>query len=591
MQRVAIARALVNDPEIILADEPTGNLDSKNTIEVMNIIKSISQDKLVILVTHESNLATFYASRIINIEDGVLIKDVPNDHEDELDYRIDNKLYLLDFPKHEKISNKYSNIELYSDTNDSVSLKIVIKKGNVYIKADNNEKVEVVDENSNIELVNDKYKKISKKDYEKSNFDLNELDNSNINLKYSSIYNPISMIKSGVKKVFNYSLIKKILLIGFFVSAMFIVYAISNIFGSTNIRDDAFLTRNRSYIEIKNQANKIEEYTLLSKMDGINYVIPGNSLVNFMIESTDLYQFSSAMPSISASIADTSLISTVITGEKPEEKLDICIDKMIVDKIMDSSEIKMLGLVNYESFIGKKLVIKDLKFNITGICDENSPSVYFDKSLFSEVIANTSMIEDNIEPYTTASDVIVIKQGRMPINDYEAIVNIDYKDVIPLGKTVDVKVNGNKLKVVGYYFSKYGVTNYYVSDNTLNYKNIVNSNSYIISASDNEKIIKKLKEKGFNAKSVYEIERQEYIEDVKDSIIEHLIIAGILLVISFVEIYLMVRASFLSRIKEVGIYRAVGVKKTDIYKMFLGEILVITTIAIHYNEPSIKRNI
>ena len=64
-QRVAIARAIVKDPDIILADEPTGNLDSKNSLEIMKIIKSISEDRLVILVTHEVNLAKFYADRIL----------------------------------------------------------------------------------------------------------------------------------------------------------------------------------------------------------------------------------------------------------------------------------------------------------------------------------------------------------------------------------------------------------------------------------------------------------------------------------------------------------------------------------------------
>lgn len=64
-QRVAIARAIVKNPNIIIADEPTGNLDSKNTIEIMNIIKTISKEKLVILVTHEKELANFYADRII----------------------------------------------------------------------------------------------------------------------------------------------------------------------------------------------------------------------------------------------------------------------------------------------------------------------------------------------------------------------------------------------------------------------------------------------------------------------------------------------------------------------------------------------
>ena len=64
-QRVGIARALVKNPDIILADEPTGNLDSKNTIEIMNIIKTISRDKLEKLVTHETEIAKFYSDRII----------------------------------------------------------------------------------------------------------------------------------------------------------------------------------------------------------------------------------------------------------------------------------------------------------------------------------------------------------------------------------------------------------------------------------------------------------------------------------------------------------------------------------------------
>ena len=67
-QRVGIARALVKNPKIIIADEPTGNLDSRNSIEVMNIIKKISKSRLVVLVTHEEELAKFYANRIIELQ-------------------------------------------------------------------------------------------------------------------------------------------------------------------------------------------------------------------------------------------------------------------------------------------------------------------------------------------------------------------------------------------------------------------------------------------------------------------------------------------------------------------------------------------
>lgn len=75
MQRVAIARAIVGDPEIILADEPTGALDSETGIQVMELLKQVSKDKLVIMVTHNAELANKYATRIVNMFDGELIAD------------------------------------------------------------------------------------------------------------------------------------------------------------------------------------------------------------------------------------------------------------------------------------------------------------------------------------------------------------------------------------------------------------------------------------------------------------------------------------------------------------------------------------
>ena len=84
MQRVAIARALVNNPDIILADEPTGALDTKTSVQVMEILKKISKNKLIIMVTHNSELAEKYSSRIIKILDGKITDDSnPIESKDE----------------------------------------------------------------------------------------------------------------------------------------------------------------------------------------------------------------------------------------------------------------------------------------------------------------------------------------------------------------------------------------------------------------------------------------------------------------------------------------------------------------------------
>ena len=84
MQRVAIARALANNPKIIMADEPTGALDTKTSIQIMNLIKEIAKDRLVIMVTHNPELANNYASRIIEFKDGNLVNDSNPIKEDEV---------------------------------------------------------------------------------------------------------------------------------------------------------------------------------------------------------------------------------------------------------------------------------------------------------------------------------------------------------------------------------------------------------------------------------------------------------------------------------------------------------------------------
>ena len=75
MQRVAIARALVNDPEILLADEPTGALDSDTSVQVMDLLREVAKDRLVVMVTHNPELAEQYATRIVNLKDGKIRSD------------------------------------------------------------------------------------------------------------------------------------------------------------------------------------------------------------------------------------------------------------------------------------------------------------------------------------------------------------------------------------------------------------------------------------------------------------------------------------------------------------------------------------
>ena len=90
MQRVAIARALVNNPDILLADEPTGALDSETSVQIMNLLKEIAHDKLVVMVTHNPELAEKYATRIVKLKDGKVTAD-SNPYDGKIRTDLDNE--------------------------------------------------------------------------------------------------------------------------------------------------------------------------------------------------------------------------------------------------------------------------------------------------------------------------------------------------------------------------------------------------------------------------------------------------------------------------------------------------------------------
>ena len=595
-QRVGIARALVKNPDIILADEPTGNLDSKNTIEIMNIIKSISKDKLVILVTHEVELAKFYATRILEILDGSIIKDYKNKNVSNLDYRIDNKFYLKDFKYHNVNKDNNINIDLYSDKVDNLNLVIVIKNGNIYIKNKDNDKIEVVDSSSNIELIDDNYKQLDKSIYEKYSFDFDKIINNQIKLKYSSIFNIFTIFSNGFKKVIGYSFVKKLLLIGFFLSSMFVTYSVSNLLGINTINDKDFINKNKNYLLLETNKIKIDDYNKYELMDGIEYIIPGNSMVSMNVDTKLYYQTENMNIMINGSLSSINMISSddLIYGRMPENEKEIVIDKLVYEK---AENIKMIGLYDIQKMIDTDVYLNNrlLKYTIVGIVSLESPSIYTNESEFMKIIDNSSNSDDEymwysdenneadngkVYDYELYKNKLKITKGRTPDNDYEVIVNNDLSEEFKLNKYIDsIKINGNKLKVVGYYTSEDNINSYFVNTKTNKYELIENSSNIIIYSKNKDRTIEDFKELDKKIIDVYDHDKKEYLKENKQSMTSSIIVALIMLGISLIEMILMSRSSFLSRIKEVGIYRAIGVKKSDIYKMFMGESFAITTLA------------
>lgn len=593
-QRVGIARAIAKNPKIIIADEPTGNLDSANTIEIMNIIKAISRNRLVVLVTHEVELARFYASRIIELKDGKVEADYENKTDDNLDYRLDNKFYLRDFEKQESLRDGDVSVNFYGGADDDLNIDIVIKNGNIYIKSKEDRRIEVIDSNSAIEFVDDHYKEIDKSLYEEYDFDFDKVVDSEIKEKYSSIIGFLPSLARGFKKIVNYPLIKKLLFVGFLLAGVFITYSLSSIYASLDVKDEDFISSNKDYLTVEIPKISTEKYLEYENMDSVAYMFPKSANINMKFKMDFYYQTSYAQSVMTGSLTDKNTIgeSDLISGRLPENPQEIAVDKLTLMRLLNQPTLKQVGISDIQQMLGKKLSMDSMKdFEIVGITDKNQPLIYADPSMFIPMIYNSADQETYddtadgdktakiIYDYQTYDAEYTVKKGRLPKNDYETIVPLSMSEQMPLNKEIDVKVNDRKLKVVGYYESPENVQSYLVNQNTIKYLMIAEAGGFSVAPADRDSAVEALRSQNINVRGSYDAEREAYLSDRSDNTRSTIILGVIMLAISLIEILLMTRSSFLSRIKEIGIYRAIGVKKTDIYKMFLGEIVAITTVS------------
>ncbi|MBQ9015106.1 MAG: ABC transporter ATP-binding protein/permease [Firmicutes bacterium] len=603
-QRVGIARAIVKNPAIVIADEPTGNLDSRNTLEVMNIIKSVAEERLVILVTHEEKLADFYADRIIRIKDGRVISDEMNSEASGLDYRVENKIYLKDIADHKRLNTDGFKIDFYNE-GGSADLNIVIRRGNIYIQSrSGTDAIEVVDDQSAIELIDDHYRQLERDEQGEQAINLKTLDTLN-KKKYTSILNPATLLKRGFRMVANYPVLKKILLLGFFISAAFITYAVTMTFGTLHITDDRFTTEDRDYLTVVGKHISVEDYEAYEEDEQFAYVMPGNSIISLSMTMDQFYQTRDAMLSLTGSLSDRERLkkTDLSYGRLPKSKDEIVVDRMLLKNTISDYMTAELGLGKVKDFLGQRVNVTNMgEFTIVGISDLQTPCIYADRSQFIELILNAresadddmymsgmDMSEEEDEESGVAGEILDFQmkteagliKGNWPQGDYEVIVNEKNMDdkAFKIGSEISTKVNGHKLKVVGYYIDPKDSDYYLVNANTMRYKAITESKNMTVCPVDKEASLKQFKSEGVNVYDVYQRNHDKYLKEQRGSMTSMLVMAGVILAISFIEIFLMIRASFLSRIKEVGVYRAIGVKKRDIYKMFSGEIVAISTIA------------
>ncbi len=596
-QRVAIARAIAKNPKVVLADEPTGNLDSNNTFEIMSIIKKISQTRLVILVSHERDLVDFYSDRVLELSDGKIINDISHSGNRSLSRVDERNIYLKDLNKDESLEAYKIQRYYDQDKDEDLEMKIIEMRDSIYVKVYSKKKVKFLTDDTEIRLVNDHYKERKSEDIDNLDFDLHqfgEITGSDKRLSFIKLWDTI---KQGFKKTLSRKkFFGRILMFAYFIISAIVVYQIATLGNLTNIEPKDYLVTGKNLISIN--TNELEENldrayidSMLASTDDLEFV-PYFAQIQMDFRLGTFYQGNiytdvNAFPMKASWIKDTD----IIYGRMPQGDREIVIDKLTAESLLEEKQLSDVNITKINELIDGYLQTNGrniLRFRIVGICDTDSPiMVVPDDYYYSFVDFPYSFLENDV-----AKDRINIIQGRGIQADDEVLISEDNTD---LNLNDDYIYNSQHYKVVGVYnfkddenesyYGRYVFPAALVSDIAKDRAQILQDyyssmfyTGVFFHANDVKTTISELNAKSYPVYDAYANQRDSYIERINSqnaSQIETIIIvfAGIIIYIFFI-----MRSSMLNRIKEIGIYRSIGASKLDIYKIFLGEILAFTTI-------------
>jgi len=369
MQRVAIARALVKKTKILIADEPTGNLDSKNSVEIMNILKNISSIALVLLVTHDKPLAEYYADTIVELKDGCItnIRNTLSGNSDAIKKRLDYKVYLGDMNK--ICDGERTKTVVYSnEENPDINLTLIEINGTYYIKS--NVMIKDIEE-ANVELVEGKYQENEVNQIEdKFNFDASWYDDTKKPHPFKRMWHNLKEAFISFKAKNKRAKILKaaLVLIGIVLAISFVnLYEFNNVATSGFIYDDASYSLNNNKL-----ISNIKHYDEIEKTDAsigsyisfqVTYDI--NSLKS-TYKNFETYRF------LYKSVKNDGLL----WGSEPKSSFDVVLGKNMADKIL-----KKLGAKSYEEL--SYMECRD--FNICGVSKRKTEAMY---SLRNDIIDN-----------------------------------------------------------------------------------------------------------------------------------------------------------------------------------------------------------
>ncbi|MDX9691993.1 MAG: ABC transporter ATP-binding protein, partial [Acholeplasmataceae bacterium] len=418
-QRVAIARALVKAPKIIIADEPTGNLDSSNTVEIMNIIKKISKERLVVLVTHEKSIADFYGDRIIEVSDGKIVDDYVN--ESPISYQVEeaDTFYLKDFKHQEKngVVSFYTNDE-HIHLEKDIQVNLIYQNGRLLLDVNGSiKKVQFASKDSGIKLIDDHYKKQDNDSFMETNYQIDELNLDNERHHKETLYTFKNNIKNAIFNFIKMTKVKKVMLMGFLLSGMITALAAS-IIGNRLFDYYLEVDELENYVEFKKQAFDMDfdEIASLNDNDPNFWINPYNTKkiqisVPSIYTAPQTYDLEGELDLIDHITADD-----LIFGRMPENIYEIVVDKRVYTNNDEPfSKLTRYGIWSADQLIGEKVFIRDVEIEIVGISDVQAQRIFGDRTTLT--LLSFERLEETFYFLSIefVEEYIEIVDGRMPV--------------------------------------------------------------------------------------------------------------------------------------------------------------------------------
>lgn len=388
-QRIAIARALAKMPKIIFADEPTGNLDEVNTMKTMSILKKVSKECLVVVVTHEKSLAEFFADRILTISDGRIVDDKQKTEQSSYEYSNDVNIYLQEYDKkeynHENIKiDTYSNEEI-----PDIQITLICENGKIYIQPNTNARIELLTDENEKKVIDDKRPKVEMTDVEDFEYSLKPLQASRIpklGMKETMRLAFLNIKMMGKKQIF--------LIASLLVMSVMVVLTLQDILAVISINEQEVVTTDSNYVKVTMEKNAMIDSKKYNK--SINEMLDSirdNSIgmeIGVIPEPHLSYQYSgfwqieSKKTQVTGySLSDIERISEedLKYGEVPNDINEVVIDVWVLENFINAKTEVANLIPDVKHFLGKEILVegKTEPIVVVGISDTGKPNVYMDK--------------------------------------------------------------------------------------------------------------------------------------------------------------------------------------------------------------------